>query len=192
MIVSNLIFNRIKCIPSQDLDLINLFLNYKCSIFGGYLRDIISGCIPSDFDVLVQMKHADKLISELTVLGYKFSGDVNDLEPPNIIVGNHSTLREIDLHFCEKLPGESYIYSDLLPDIDINALALGNIKKEIILYNWHKARDPNIQHDLPLIITDNSILIQNIKDFKMRIINEDDINKKRLDKYIAKGYSFVS
>lgn len=65
MIVHNLIYDRIKCILPQDLNLIDLCLQCKCSIFGGYLRDIISGVTPSDLDVLVPTEYADKLISTI-------------------------------------------------------------------------------------------------------------------------------
>lgn len=115
-----------------------------------------------------------------------------DLESPNIIFGKHLTLREIELHFCYKSPNESYFYSDLLPDIDINALALGLIKKDIVLYNWHKARDPDLEHDLPLIITEDSILLQRIVKLEMRIISEDKIDEERILKYKNKGYTFIT
>lgn len=191
-IIDSLINDRKQIIPSEDIDIINICLKYSCSIFGGYIRDIIAGIIPRDIDVLVPAKYFHKLIEELTILGYVFEGDLYDIHEPNIISCNHVTLKELDLHIYEESPNDLYIYSWLIPNIDINVLALGvSLEKNIILYNWSIARDPDLYQHESIIIDENSEILDNIINHKMKIISQEDIDEDKLIQYKLKGYTIT-
>jgi len=181
-------------IPSEDIDIINTCLKHSCSIFGGYLRDIISGISPRDIDVLVHIKYFHELIKELTILGYLFEGNLCDISEPNIILCKHITLKDLELHICEASYNNKYIYSWLVPNIDINVLALGSgisLDKTIALYNWSIARDPDLYQNQSLIINENSEILDNIIKREMKIISQEDIDEDKLIQYKLKGYKII-
>lgn len=119
----------ISLLPQIDVQLIEPCLKCDCSIFGGYLRDIIAFIEPSDIDVLVPEINLFLLLSELKELGYTIEGEIDDFVP-GIITCSHVTKREIELHSSmEEYP--KFLYSDHSLDFDIDDLAL--------CYRWHIA-----------------------------------------------------
>ena len=173
----------------KDREVINICLINGCSIFGGYIRDIISGVSPNDIDVLVPTKYFNNLIEELSILGHKFEGDIDDIYEPNIICCKHKSLRELDLHLCENL---EYLSSWLSPNINCLAICFDK-QKSLIMYNWYIARDENFD-DPNLIVYRSSDIIKNIINREMKIIYEDinkDINKDKILKYENKGYKIL-
>ena len=176
-------------IDVNDKQIIDICLLNKCSIFGGYIRDIIAGISPSDIDILVPSKCCNNLIEQLKCLGYEFEGDIDDIYEPNIISCKHVYLRELDLHLCEKT---SYLSSWLSPDININSLAICLSKSQgLIMYNWYIARDEDLDNP-NLIINKYSNIIVSVINREMKIIhNDEDLDENRLTKYKNKGYKIL-
>ena len=193
-LINSLINNREKYIPKEDINVINICLENSCSIFGGYIRDIIAGIQPRDIDVLVPTKNFYKLIKQLTNLGYYIEDCLDDIYAPTIISCEHITLKQLDLHICDEEPNDSLNYSWLVPNIDINVLALGSgisLGKQIVLYNWSIARDPDLYENQSVLINEYSDILDNIIKRKMTIISEEDIDENKLEQYKLRGYHII-
>lgn len=176
-------------IPAADLLLVRSILSHRCSIFGGYLRDIIAGVSPRDIDVIVPEWNIIGIVNMLRNMGYTIRGDVED-PGPNVITCIHPYKIEVELHSYYDDP-TIYLYCDQQLDFDVNSLALCFSDERYILYRWDVAH-PYSKEDVN--ICDHNVTDNIIKNIQARTADCFRYDKQRMDKLITKGYTinFIS
>jgi len=106
-------------IPDNLVEIIDLVLNNKGYLFGGAVRDLIRGEIPSDLDVSI--RNYENFYEKLALLGFNF------LPSGKMIKDN------IILDVLELDDPESFVEIGVPPDFDVNMLAWDGSK----LFNYN-------------------------------------------------------
>lgn len=145
-------------IPDRYCELIDLIYKYHGYLFGGAVRDFLSGVTPNDIDVSISDTVVHEFYSDLEMSGYIQSLD-------NKFVKNEIT---VDV---SELPEDAELSVDInvSPDFDVNCLAWDGHR----IFNFW-----NPQFDI-------AETLKHINEKKMVPITP---SKNRMDKMLSKGW----
>jgi predicted nucleotidyltransferase len=122
---------------SEYAPVLEIFRDAQACVFGGFLRDFVSGDSPNDIDVVVREICQETLHADLIELGYHLEADQDDeLEyakqdclPIHIIIDDDAPIDPfVRLGPCP------------IPDYDVNLLALDASG----IFNWMDLSDPDV------------------------------------------------
>lgn len=117
----------------KEVALFEVLEAHRTAVFGGYIRDVLSGADPHDVDVVVRRKRLPALRKALTELGYWRTSE-------DIIDTNHETWRkdsalDIDL-IVDDEAGGTILGPCAAPDADINTLSWTRVNGTYRLCCW--------------------------------------------------------
>lgn len=134
--------------PVRDLPILDIILEHRGVIFGGYLRDLFAGLEPNDIDVTFYQKYAEDILLQLTILygqpprmtgngeGVFTNGKLRNLEF-FISENDFDTVDSGDAAEGGEINEHYYIGALCDPDFDVNKLTYQRKNIEgAILYDW--------------------------------------------------------
>ena len=150
-----------------------IFAN-KGVVFGGYLRDLISGDDPHDIDAVVPEANWDKFKQDMADEGFNMITPLSKYEPSIFEKEGELTVEVI---IGEDPPDFEWLGPSADPDFDVNLLAYNGTK----MYNWMSLdHDPEL--DVLIIISS----IRKKQTLQFRNAEEDRVNKMK-----NKGYTII-
>lgn len=112
------------------IDVIEILVKFKATIFGGFIRDIFAGVQPNDLDCCVFEQDIPKIMEELGKLGYSFDSDKKIA-----ICEGKLPIEFVTFDFEED--GDCILTPCCDPDIDINTLAYLVINGKYSIECWY-------------------------------------------------------
>lgn len=119
MSIDNIIDNIETLFLKEDIDIIEVILSNKGTIFGGYLRDCCSNTIANDIDAVISDIYKDSFLSQITKIYKTYTCD-GKYEPYIFTAPNR---RNLEVIFDEDDPDEIMLGPCPSPDFDINTLS---------------------------------------------------------------------
>lgn len=161
-------------ILDEDRDIINIILQYKGIIYGGYIRDIIAKwignrdihTIPMDIDVVFWTHMESSFIKRMRKLGYQLSRSDHGCN-----LFSKSGCRSIEFYSISDMKDGSALVPVIFPDFVINTVMFdGKIFKR-----WGDTKDTSIE-----------TVIDHIRNGNAGLLDADHLRKKKI---LNKGYN---
>jgi len=121
MIRSSFLLEPIK-IPIDDYRILRICFNHQGKIYGGYLRDLIAGDPPRDYDLIVSIDNFERLKFDYICQGYVLSAVNSEIQHYQFIpIDSQSKSLPIDICVLSEGPDE-FLQPPCQLDFDVNSL----------------------------------------------------------------------